>query len=73
MLHYSFPDIEVLPPDDRSLRLITARAAEWVCLQRGMTLEQTLHRTVRITENDELILDAYMSGLVVWSKSKGFW
>ena len=71
-----FPDIEVLSPDDHPgdlrIRLVTDKASQWVARMCEVPLESVAHRIVRIP-NDDLLVDAYQDGLVLYSKSKGMW
>ena len=58
-----FPDIIVL--DDRRLRCITDKAARWVESQSGLDMTKHRRSILVLQEDDELLLDAYMSGLIL--------
>ena len=64
-----FPDFIILTADERILRVVTERAAQWISNNRDVSYDDVRHAEILIQEGDELILDAYMSGLAIRTHS----
>ena len=60
-----FPDIVLLDESQCRMRLVTIRAAKFICEKHGMSMDRVKHQTIRIDADDDLLIDVYMTGLKV--------
>jgi hypothetical protein len=60
-----FPDIILLDESQCRMRLVTVRAAEFICDKHDMSMDQVRHQTIRIEPDNDLLIDIYMTGLKV--------
>ncbi len=56
-----FPDIILINAEHTTMRLVTRRAAEWVSRYYDIPVSDILHQVIH--GDEDLALDAYMSGL----------
>ncbi len=60
-----FPDIILLDESQCRMRLVTVRAAEFICAKHDMPMDKIRHATICIDPDNDLLIDVYMTGLKV--------